>query len=102
MEIPRHWRLKRERIAFELGHRCGMCGAVFTQDRPVCLTCGLQFESGKFVGEVGERWVDYFFRIFVATAEQSLLEGDKAAEEMMAIAVMQDTDKAIDYMAALV
>ncbi len=69
MEIARHWRLKRERLAFELGHSCGICGAIFTQDRPVCPECGLHFESGKFVGEIGQKFVAMMCDVLLALSE---------------------------------
>lgn len=106
MEIPRHWRLRRERTAFELGHKCGMCGGVFTQDRPVCPHCGLEFNSGRFIGETGAQFVDYLFRIMVAEAERALVQGDQAeqqqAEEMMAVAALGDVNAAIEILATMV
>lgn len=79
MEIPRHWRLKRERLNFEVGHQCGMCGELFTQDRPVCPSCGLHFESGHFLGQRGEEFLTLLASMVV------LMEASLAYEIKMAV-----------------
>lgn len=39
MEIPRHWRLKQERLAF-IGGICPYCGAKQFPPRAICSKCG--------------------------------------------------------------
>ena len=100
MEIPRHWRLRKERLRMEMGYSCNMCGRVFTQDRPVCPECGLNFESGQFIGEAGKQ--------FVAEMCQALLdcivvEGATAAHEVyeiMSLAGMGNTDRLVEVLFA--
>ena len=98
MEIPRHWRLKKERLAFELGHRCGMCGKVFTQDRPVCPSCGLEFGSGRFIGETGAQFVDYLFRILVAESERAQVHGDETSDRILAVIATHNLDAALEIL----
>lgn len=102
MEIPRHWRLRKERLAFELGHKCGMCGTVFTQDRPVCPHCGLHFESGRLIGQAGQDFANYLITVLKEVAAEAERLEAADADELLAAAALGNPDVAIEVLSARV
>jgi uncharacterized OB-fold protein len=51
MEIPRHWRLQRQRYTLT-GEICPNCDIKIFPDRDVCPDCGTETKSGKRVVNV--------------------------------------------------
>lgn len=58
MEIPRHWRLKKQRYSL-VGEICPHCDAKIFPPRDVCPECG--DETRKYVEHVQHIQDDYLF-----------------------------------------
>ncbi len=99
MEIPRNWRLRAERLRFELGFSCGMCGAIYTQDRPVCPECGLNYDSGKFVGALGEQFITLMSEVLYALTKAELGDEDVGIDEWFATATIGNQDRLVEALA---
>lgn len=55
MEIPRHWRMREQRLALT-GSECTTCGKLFFAPRPVCDVCSArQNEATLDLSELQER-----------------------------------------------
>ena len=102
MEIPRHWRLRKERLRMEMGYSCGMCGQVFTQDRPVCPQCGLHFESGQLIGQTGQDFANYLITVLKEVAAEAERFETADADALLAAAALGDPEVAIEVLAARV
>lgn len=102
MEIPRHWRLRKERLRMEMGFTCGMCGQVFTQDRPVCPHCGLHFESGRLMGQAGQDFANYLITVLKAVAAEAEHLEATDADALVAAAALGDVEVAIEVLATRV
>jgi uncharacterized OB-fold protein len=53
MEIPRHWRLKKQRYAL-IGEVCPHCGAKIFPPRDICPTCGKEARTDYTFSGRGE------------------------------------------------
>lgn len=53
MEIPRHWRLRRQRYAL-IGEVCDHCGAKLFPPRDICPHCGVEAKTVTTLTGVGE------------------------------------------------
>ncbi len=53
MEIPRHWRLKRQRYAL-IGEVCDHCGAKLFPPRDICPACGVEAKTVHALTTTGE------------------------------------------------
>lgn len=47
MEIPRHWRMREQRLALT-GTACTTCGKRFFAPRPVCDVCSIREQEPMF------------------------------------------------------
>ncbi len=85
-----------------MGFTCGMCGQVFTQDRPVCPHCGLHFESGRLIGQAGQEFANYLITVLKEIAAEAERFESADADALLAAASLGDPEVAIEVLSARV